>query len=795
MLCSAFAAQVAGDALAPIFQPADQFGRTLPGPDLRNDGVSVPRQVEAYHWGQMTSGGPAKAIWALLTPFALINVAHWMLPPGGGKGPFHALIGFLEALLRLAGLLLTSLFMTQAAILVMDLGVNQCPAEPRKCLRTDHLGWLWTHQRFLSIAGALLLVAVLWVINHISAIKWDSPDREAVRRDRGKMLAEDDSFYGGDADAPLLRATHLTAGLSVVVVLLLDGTPRASWLWMTVWLLARLLLLSCGLAALFFRHPRKAMPSKSAPKFAVWASPALALTLLMVTAAWGPIKSAASAGRKVTHHPPPLPGSDDVVSLTMIALGGTVVLIVVALVLALISRSDHHRDIPSPFRPYLLGGFAAPITILGSLLGAGLGAGYTYIVAGCLSGKCSAVFSHRYGANSPLRLPAAYESLSQLWAVTGIVIVAGILALAAAFLTAAARAAKGFWVPSHLRPAGIVQGSPKEFGQRFKIALTWQLPRWRVLSARLLTGLSVVIAIAAALCLEAQWATAQTPLLGRLRFLLDREFLARPASALGLETHRPFLAGVGAYVVTVFTIAFLVMVYNAARRPNAGRALGILWDLASYWPRAAHPFVPPCYAQKAVPDLLERAHRYIEDGNKVVLSAHSQGSLITIAVALRMKILHKDSCANLGLVMAGSQLQWAYPRAFPAVVDLDAYQRVLDFLNGRWYVLVRGTDPLGGPVLSWNLRESGGELTAGVVAGRGQLGEEDRQVVCAGGPGLWIAGNDWWISDPRSSAVANCGFALPVIDLSLRTHFGYWSHPQWDHAVAYAAGIKADRIR
>jgi hypothetical protein len=797
VLCSTWAAQVAGDASAPIFQPADQFGRTIPGTDLPHVGGSVPRQVEAYHWGEMTSGGWSKAIWALLAPFALVNVAHWMLPAGARKGIMHDLIGIIEALLRLAGLLLTALFMTQAAILVMDVVVGQCPAEPGKCLSSAHLGWLWAHQRLLSIAGALVLVAVLGVINHISVIKWALRGRKAkARRGDGDVLADDDSFYDGDADAPMLRATHLTAGLSVVVVLILGGTHRPSGWWLPVWAVAGVLLLAAVAAVLFFlRHPRDAMPDKPVPKSAARVGPALALALLTVTAVWGPTASAAQAKRDSTHMPLPLPGSDDVVGLAMIALDCVVALIVAALVPVVISKWGSRRDTPTAFRPFALGGFAAPVTILGGLLGAGLGAGYTYIAASCLGGKCSAVFSQSYGANSPFQLPASYESLSELWAVSGIVVVAGAVVLVLAFLTSAARSAKNVLVPSYLRPAGIVQGSPSGAGQPFKVALSWQLPRWRVLSARILTAMSAVIAIAALLCLEAQWARTKTPLLRPLRFLLDRGFLARPASALSLTAHRPFLAAVGAYVVTVITLAFLLRVYNAARRPDSARALGILWDLASYWPRAAHPFVPPCYAQRAVPDLVERAHRYIEEGHTVVLSAHSQGSLITLAAALRMKACYPDSCKYLGLVMAGSQLQWAYPRAFPAVVDLHAYQRVLGDLKGRWYVLVRGTDPLGGPVLSWNLNENDGKLTACELTKVGTPGEEGPQAADPHGPGLWIAGHDWWISDPMPAASADCGFALPAFSTSTQRHSGYWSHPQWDRAVARAAGLKPVGVR
>jgi hypothetical protein len=804
MLCSEWAAQVAGDANTPIFQPVDQFGHTISGPDLPCDGGLVPRQVEAYHWGEMTSGGWSKAIWALLGPFALVNVAHWMLPTGGARRLGRIIIGIAEALLRLAGLLLTALFMAQAAVLVMDVVVTQCPSKYSHCLSSAHLGYLWAHQRLLSITGAAVLVAVLGVINHISAIKWPTPgaqappddlaalDDPAAPQESGEVLAEDGSFYAEDADAPLLRAVHVIVGLSVVVVLVLGGThpPSGGW-WLVAWWVAVVLLFVSGaLTLVLLQRPLTAKLGKRVPTWARRTGPALALVLLAVTAAFGPTASAAFARFHRTHHPLPLPGSDDVVGLAMLALDCVIALVVATLVLALIIRKGNRRATPSAFRPFIFGGFAAPITILGGLLGAGLGAGYTYIAAGCLSGKCSAVFSHSYGAESPLKLPATYESLSELWAVTGIVILVGAIVLALVFLTEAGRAAIGKFVPSHLRPAALIQqGQPSRTGQPFKTVFSWQVPRWRVLSARLITGLTVVIAVAAILCLEAQWATEKTPLLRPLRFLLDPGFLAQPASALGLEQHRPWLAALGAYVVTIATLGFLAQVYNAARRPDSARSLGILWDLASYWPRAAHPFVPPCYAQKAVPELVERAHRYITEGHKVVLSAHSQGTLIVIAAALRMKIEHPESCQRLGLVMAGSQLQWAYPRAFPAVVDIDAYQRVLRDLDGRWYVLARGTDPLGGPVLSWDLHEKNNSLTASTLTENGRPGEEEPQPADRKGPGLWVAGHDWWISDPMHAAPDDTGFTLTPFSMAVERHSGYWSHPQWDQAVARAAAL------
>ncbi|CUR56662.1 membrane hypothetical protein [metagenome] len=135
-----------------------------------------------------------------------------------------------------------------------------------------------------------------------------------------------------------------------------------------------------------------------------------------------------------------------------------------------------------------------------------------------------------------------------------------------------------------------------------------------------------------------------------------------------LRSDLPHLvASMSLYVVLALSAGFVLLSSYVRRSEATRKAVGILWDLTTFWPRAAHPLSPPCYAERVVPELTTRIRWALRHHGTVVVSGHSQGSLIAAATLIRLE----DELENVRFVTYGSQLRALYGRIFPRVLGPD----------------------------------------------------------------------------------------------------------------------------
>jgi hypothetical protein len=176
-------------------------------------------------------------------------------------------------------------------------------------------------------------------------------------------------------------------------------------------------------------------------------------------------------------------------------------------------------------------------------------------------------------------------------------------------------------------------------------------------------------------------------------------------------------------LVTLLRLAYT----NTAKR----KTIGALWDVATFWPRAVHPLAPPCYAERAVPEVVDRirlltgqfsdtpddvANLHTEAGQPdlartrqltvpfgpVLLTGYSQGSVIAPAVVAQLDAATRGQVALLTLACPARRL---YGRAFPAYFGSHQLDELGQLLNttpgpGRWKNLCRRTDYIGGWIVA-----------------------------------------------------------------------------------------------
>ncbi|MDG4837822.1 hypothetical protein O7631_14975 [Micromonospora sp. WMMD967] len=168
---------------------------------------------------------------------------------------------------------------------------------------------------------------------------------------------------------------------------------------------------------------------------------------------------------------------------------------------------------------------------------------------------------------------------------------------------------------------------------------------------------------------------------------LATRLLGLPVGVVGMGL------ALGSYFATAAVIALLLGGVFAYRTPWFRRHVGILWDLGTFWPRAAHPFAPPSYADRAVPELAQRITQLTERHDGVLLCGHSHGSALLALAVLRLPPRVR---ARVALLTYGSPLDRLYARIFPAYLNEEVLREVGERVDWRWLNLWRETDPIGG---------------------------------------------------------------------------------------------------
>ncbi|MFB6847035.1 hypothetical protein ACFCXS_19545 [Streptomyces sp. NPDC056373] len=660
--------RITGDHTAAVFRRADDVDAEHSPDDRRRDGP-VP---EAYVWCNLTSGNGTRALWLLLLPFMVVNLAHWMRPASHGRRRTVRLYGLL---VRLAGLTLTVLLVAAACEVALDLAAWQCAGTAACADRHSWLGFLsptvsdggwWSAPgRRLALAAAVptALTVLLW---YLSRRTWsDYESQQPIERapepegDGGPTALGRPGFWYGRRLVARLRAAHTAAGLITVAAAVgsaaarHDRRPGGPAVLGTLGLILEAALAFCAVAVVWVvcrRGRSERRLDRTLDERFVRRLPLAALVLLalaVVYAGWER-PGWTSEGR--------LPGDT---TFGGIALVQGLLVIVLGVVAHVLHRTD-------PDRRAVLRGLGGPaVAMLACALGGVMSGGVSQRVSDWLDGTGAAI------EGPPVLLTWQASVIPPL-----LVVLLGL------FGWLAHRA----WQLARAERTAVALDYPDENQDRARtrrIAYTRAMASLTDRGPRIVAVTSGVTLLLGAGALVGALATDETP--------GEAAQGTYPVVHGAAETSQ----ALGSWLIGLGFLLFVTWGRRAYKDAAARRTIGILWDVGTFWPRASHPFAPPCYAERAVPDLTWRMATWTRaTGGRLVISGHSQGSVLAAAAAWQ---LAPSARKRVALLTYGSPLERLYGRWFPAhfgPAALVSLHRDVDC----WRNLYRLTDPIGGPM-------------------------------------------------------------------------------------------------
>ena len=173
MLENPHVTRVSGDSTAGFYRRIWLGGP--PSPSLAYTDIRDERRREAYSWGGLTSGAGSRALWMLLLPFMLANVAFWMYPaatlPDEEPRWRSRARDFAAALQRLFSLSLTVALTLSVVDVATDFAGWQCGGSRACVAQNSFLHFLTLsffsqpgHRLALATVVPVAVVVLLWVL-------------------------------------------------------------------------------------------------------------------------------------------------------------------------------------------------------------------------------------------------------------------------------------------------------------------------------------------------------------------------------------------------------------------------------------------------------------------------------------------------------------------------------------------------------------------------------------------------------------------------------------------------------
>ncbi|MFD1084147.1 hypothetical protein [Micromonospora andamanensis] len=654
--------RVAGDDNAGFYRPRPGFGVSDRPAAL---------EVEAYRWGALTAGGAVRTVSLLfLLPFMLVNLAVWTRPATGAAG------GVIGPLCRLLAATLTAAFVLSVVGVSVDLIGWQCvPYQP--CLRgRGYLSWL-AHLPLGPRLALLALVPIgalrlLWWLGERSARVFEAfpAARGQDRTSGGEDRVDSPGFWNDALAVHRLRAIHVAVGLGVLDASLLGAlahlhpTPLAHLLVGAAWV-----LLAAGVVLLL--RPARTTPDgpgrgpvdlRGIRPLRIGATVLTVLTL--------------SYCAVVVEPEPPhgqLPGHEG-------AVAGLVALQAVLLG-ALVTATVHQRRSSRAAGSSWLGGLATPVFAATAVaVSYGFAAALVYRVADLLDrGEIpNPARLDRPGA-PPLEPPVSYRWAALAGLLTVLVVTATVLWRIAVTRRQRRRMAE------EIVKRDFPDPPPEALPRRAAV-------REIVARSAIAEHLGPVLTVFLVLSVVGVGVVA-LDLVGIGPSQLSRRWAGTDGEA---ATNLALATDVGMYVIGLVGLGILVLGLFSYRSDETRRTVAAIWDLGTFWPRTVHPFAPPCYAERAVPELAKRVAALADHGG-VIISGHSHGSVLAAATLLQ---LPSRVLPRVALLTHGSPLHRVYARLCPAFFGDPILVELGDRVGWRWVNLWRDTDSVGGPIFS-----------------------------------------------------------------------------------------------